>query len=101
MSINGAQYVRLEKGTIEFIGYFKQMLLPFNMYADFERNLESVESCEDSYSKKYQDHIPCSFAYKLACVDDKFTKPIVAFRGKNVAYKLLKQLLKSISTVKK
>ena len=90
MSINGAQYVRLEKGTIEFIGYFKQMPLPFNMYADFKCNLESVESCEDSYSKKYQDHIPCSFAYKLASVDDKFTKPIVAFRGKNVAYKLLK-----------
>ena len=24
--------------------------------------------------KKYQDHIPCSFAYGVVCVDDKFTK---------------------------
>ena len=35
--------------------------------------------------KKYQDHIPCSFAYKLVCVDDKFTNPIVVFRGGNAA----------------
>ena len=37
-------------------------------------------------TQKYQDHIPCSFAYKLACVDDKFTKPIVVFSGENAAY---------------
>ena len=24
-----------------------------------------------SYAEKYQDHIPCSFAYKVFCVDDK------------------------------
>ena len=101
LSINGAQSVRLEKGTIELKNYFKQMPVPCNIYADFECNLESVESYEDSYSKKYQGHIPCSFTYKLACVNDKFTKPIVVFRGKNVAYKLLKQLLKSINIVKK
>ena len=35
--------------------------------------------------KKYQDHIPCSFGYKLVCVDGKFTKPIVVFRGENAA----------------
>ena len=26
-----------------------------------------------SYTAKYQDHIPCSFAYKLVCVDDKYS----------------------------
>ena len=36
--------------------------------------------------KKYQDHIPCSFAHKLVCVDDKFIKPIVVLRGENAAY---------------
>ena len=35
--------------------------------------------------KKDQDHIPCSFAYKVVCVDDKFSKPIVLYRGENVA----------------
>ena len=85
LSINGAQSVRLEKGTIEFKNYFKQIPVPFKIYADFECNLKSVESYEGFYSKKYQDHIPCSFAYKLVCVDDKFTKPIVFFRGENAA----------------
>ena len=52
-------------------------------------NLESVESYEGSYSKKYEHHIPCSFAYKLFCVDDKLSKPIVVFRGRNAAFKFI------------
>ena len=70
LSINGAQSVWLEKEAIEFKNYFKQIPVPFKIYADFECNLKSVESYEGFYSKKYQDHIPCSFAYKLVCVDD-------------------------------
>ena len=34
---------RLEKGTIEFQNYFKQISVPFKIYADFECNLKSVE----------------------------------------------------------
>ena len=74
MNINGAQSLRFEKGTIEYKNYFKQITVPFKIYADFKCNLESVESYEGYYSKKYQDLIPCSFAYKLVCVGDKFTK---------------------------
>ena len=64
------------------------------MYADFECYLKFAESYESSYSKKYQDHIPCSFAYKLVCVDDKFIKPIVPFRGENAAYEFIKAIPK-------
>ena len=60
--------------------------VPFTIYADFECNLKGVESCECFYTKKYQDHIPCSFAYKVVCVDDRFTKPIVVYRGENAAW---------------
>ena len=73
MSINDAQSVRLEKETSEFKNYFKQIPLPFKIYAGF-------------YTKEYQDRIPCSFANKLVCVDDRFSKPIVVFRGKSAAY---------------
>ena len=79
LSINGAQSVRLEKGTIKFKSYFKQTPVPFKIYADFECNLKSLESYEGSYSKKYQNHIPHSFSYRLICVDDKFSKSIVVF----------------------
>ena len=37
-------------------------------------------------TQKYQDHVPCSFAYKVVCIDDRFTKPIIVYRGKNDAY---------------
>ena len=52
LSINGAQSVRLEKGTIKFKNYFKQIPVPFKVYADFECSLKSVESYEGSYSNK-------------------------------------------------
>ena len=65
LSINGAQSVRLEKGTIKFKKIFKQIPVPFKFYADFVCNLKSVESYEGSYSKKYQDHIPCSLLTNL------------------------------------
>ena len=51
LSINGSQSVILEKGTIEFKNYFKQIPVLFKIYTDFECNLKSVESYEDSYRK--------------------------------------------------
>ena len=44
--------------------------------------------------KKYQDHSPYSLAYKVVCIDDRFTKPIVAYRGENAAYEFIKTILK-------
>ena len=77
LSINGKQSVKVEERTIEFENYFKHIPVPFKIYADFGGNLERVESYEDSYTKKYQDHVPCSFAYKVVCIGDRFSKPIV------------------------
>ena len=48
LRINGAQSVILEKWTIEFKSFFKQVTVPFKTYADFECNLDSVESYEGS-----------------------------------------------------
>ena len=101
LSIHGAQWARLEKGTIEFKNYFKQIPVPFKIYTDFECNLKSVKSYEGFCSKKYQDHVPCSLAYKLVCVYDEFTKPIVVLEVKMLLMSLLKWFLKSISIVKK
>ena len=71
---------------IELKNYFKQIPVPFKIYADFECNLRCVESYEGSYTKKYKNHVPCSFTYKLVCIDDRFTKPIVGYKGENAAY---------------
>ena len=56
---------------------------------------------EGSYTKKYQDQIPCSFAYKVVCIDDRFTKPIVVYRGENAAYEFIKAILKEYKYCKK
>ena len=100
-SINGAQSVRLRKGTIEFKYCFKKIPVLFKTYTDFECNLKSIENYEGSYSKTYQDHVPCSFAYKLVCVDDKFSKSIVVFRGENAAYEFIKAILKEYKYCRK
>ena len=82
LSVNGKQSVKLEKRIIEFENYFKQIPVPFKIYADFECNLRGVECYEGSYTKNYQDYIPCSFAYKVISVDDRFTKRIFVYRVK-------------------
>ena len=81
VSINGKQSVNLEKGIIKFENYFKQLPVPFKIYTDFECNLRYVEIYEGSYTKKYHEHVPCSYAYKVVCIDDRFSKSIVVFRG--------------------
>ena len=81
LEINGEQSVKLESGTIEFKNYFKQIAVPFKSYADFESLLKGFQINDreknTSYTEKYQNHIPCSFAYKAVCIDDKFNKDAV------------------------
>ena len=52
LSINCKQSVKLQKGIIEFENYFKQIPVPFKIYADFECNLRGVESYEGPYKQK-------------------------------------------------
>ena len=73
--IKGKQNVKLGKGSISFKNYSKQLPAPFKIYADFEcilRPTLSKRVCNknSSYTEKYQDHIPCSFAYKVLCVNN-------------------------------
>ena len=53
------------------------------------------------YERKYQDHIPCSFAYKVVCIDNKFCKKVVLYRGKNAVYKIIKSILGEYDYCKK
>ena len=60
LKIAGKQSVKLRDGTIKFKNY---------SYA--------------SYTKKYQKHIRCSFAYKVVCIGNKFSQPVVLYTVKN------------------
>ena len=63
--------------------------------------VRGVESYEGSYTNKYQDHVLCSFAYKVFCTDDKLTKPSVVYRAENAAYEFIKEILKEYKYCRK
>ena len=99
LAFNGKQSIKVEEGTMEFEKYFKQTTVPFKIKSEFECNLESVESYEDSYTKKYQDHVPCSFGYKVSCID--LVSQLLFLGEKMLFMNLLKQFLRSINIAKK
>ena len=65
LSINGAQYVKLEKEASKL----KNALNKYKFHSKCILILSVFKQCRRLWRfllKKYQDHIPCSFAYKLA-----------------------------------
>ena len=97
MIIYGKQSIKLKSGSIGFKNYFKQLAVSLKIYADFESVLKGVKSNDKnnaSYTEKYQDHIPCSFAYKVVFIDTQFSKKVVLYRGKNAAYRFSEAILK-------
>ena len=105
LKINGKQSVKLRSGLIKFKNYFKQLAVLFKIYTNFESVLKRINSDDKnnntSYTKMYQEHIPCSFAYKVARIDDRFSEPVVLYRGKSSVNKFTEAILKENKYCKK
>ena len=104
LKINGKQNVKLKSGSIEFKIHFKQLAVPFKIYADFKSLLKGVQSSDKtnaSYTEKYLDNIPFSLAYKVVCIDYKFSKPLILFRSQNAIYRFIEAILKEYDYCKK
>ena len=96
--------MKLKSGSISFKNHFKQLPVTFKIYANFECLLKGVESRDKnngSYTVKYQDHISCNFAYKVVCTDNKFSKRVVLYRGKNATYRFIVAILKKYDYFKR
>ena len=95
--IKGEQSVKMGEGSISFTNHSRQIPILFKMYADFECILEKVASTASTANKVseelYQNYVPCGYSYKLACVDDKFTKNAVVYRGKDCVKYFINQML--------
>ena len=95
--INGRQRVKLDGAYVEFKNYSNMMRVPFKIYADFESILKKcdveVGSDDNTWCVKEQDHVPCSFGYKVVCIDDKFNKDVVVYRGKDCVSKFISSIL--------
>ena len=101
LSINGARSVKLERETIKFKNCFKQQPVPFKIYADFECNLQSVESYEGSYPKNIKITFLVVLLTNLFVWMMNLSSQQLFSKAKMLLMNLLKQFLKSISIVKK
>ena len=83
-------------------------MAPFVVYADFESILQRVDEAMDTThgvaaggfggepitaSGPFQEHIPCSFAYKVvSSVVPDFSKPLVSHRGGDAGEMFVRKL---------
>ena len=95
--INGKQNVKSGKDFISFKNYSRQIPVPFKIYADFECILKNPDNGtinnDISYTRKYQDHVPCSFAYKVCVLIINTVKKLFCIEKKMQWTNLLNYLL--------
>ena len=105
LNIDGKHNVKLKSGSTEFKNYFKQLVIPFKIYTDFESILKRVKSDNRNnntlYTEKYQDHIPCSFAYRVVLARVDLASQLFFTEEKIQSINLFKQFLKNMIIVKK
>lgn len=100
-STNGPQKVELpvegQNDILEFKDIEKGLKVPFVIYADFETLNTKLHSCSPNLEHANTTAITklevCGFGYKVVCVDSKYTKPTVVYRGENASIKLIECLL--------
>ena len=63
-----------EGSILKFKSFFRQMRVPFVVYADFECTTEKLDTNqpnpEANYTKQYQKHTPSGFCYYIKCFND-------------------------------
>ena len=101
LSINGKQSVKLEKEIIEFENYFKQIPVPFKIYADFECNVRGVECYEGSCTKNIKITFLAVLPKTLLVLMIDLLSQLLFIGVKMLLMNLLKQFLKNINIVKK
>ena len=108
MAVNGIQAIQMPDetdNTLKFVNFHKQLDVPFVIYADFEAITEKVASASPNNSKSfteaYQNHVDCGYGFKVVCCDDKYSKPIETYRGKDAVNKFIKRMLEEVKYCKK
>ena len=101
LNINGAQYLRLEKETIDFKKYFKQIPVLFKIYADFECNLRVLKVMKVFTQKNIKITLPAVLLTNLFVLMINLPGQQLFLEVETLLLNLLKQFLKSLNTVKK
>ena len=73
------------------------------IYADLESNLipekNGKQNSDESYTNKYQNHVGCSYRYKLTCVDNQLSKSFSSQLVQNATQKFVTSLAKESNIV--
>ena len=87
-----------------FKNYYKQLPIPFVVYADFECFTKPMNSCspnpKESYNYNYQKHEPSGFCFYVKGIVDKKIKPIIYTKTSEDEY-ISKVFVEKISEVTK
>ena len=94
------------ENILKFNNHCSQQRVAFVIYADFEAITKKVQGCRPndnkSYTEAYHTHEDCGYGYKVVCCyDDKYSKPVKVYRGKNAVYRFLEEMLKEVEHCKK
>ena len=101
LSINGKQSVKLEKGIIKFENYFKQIPVPFKIYADFECNLKKLNAMKVLIQKNIKTIFLVVLLIKLFVLMIDILSQLLFIEVKMQLMNLLKQFLRNINIAKK
>ncbi len=98
-SQHGPQRIQLpdeENTSLYFKDYYKQLKVPFAIYADFESLTTKIDSTQPnpqkSFTEKYQHHQPCGFSYIVVSDYEKYSKSPVVYRGEDAVDNFLQCL---------
>ena len=99
--INVKQTIKMPKKYeyFKFKNFERKMKSPFMIYADFVIILVPEDNTNKSHTSKYQQHVACSYDYKLLCVDDKFSKPLKSCLIKDTVYNSISSMIEEINIV--
>ena len=88
-----------------FTNIQKQLMAPFLVYADIESILQRIDEAMDTTQGvavggdeptplgPFQEHLPCSFAYKVvSSVVSDFSRPLVSHRGEDAREMFVRKL---------
>ena len=103
LRINGAQSVILEKETTEFKNYFKQIPIPFKVYADFECNfkMKALKVIKVVTQKYIKTTFLVVLLTSLFLLMINLPSQQLFLEMKMLLMNLLKQFLRSMNTVRK
>ena len=103
MAVNKKQTIEMphrkngELPCVKFRNFGNQLKNPFVVYADFESIIKNQkdlkEASEKTFSHEFQNHEACGFAYKVVCMDPRFTKDTYVYRGPDAGREFLRKIL--------